>query len=593
MNAKSRTILLITSILIIFSISILAVVKIQQDQEIKFELDKYFKNLKISYKHIYSKYEDYYSDIVLNLFNAKGLKNALKDKDKTQVYKLFLNQYIILKKQNRNLLNLNFYTPDNDLLLSMNQNSKINKGDSLIKELHKTKQSLFSVSTDSNNVIFKSIHPIFYGGEYIACVELSISAKYLLDDMKKYLNLNGFMFSSESESLYYNTMKDMLLLSKISKNEIHNSQKKLETRKGKIYSTYIFTLENKIGINVARLYFFNDITNKIKRFDKSLSLIFIFLISMIIITVIIVSLGVSRSLNKLQNSFNELNEYTDMIDSNIIMIDTNKNGMISSCSKRFCEVSGYEQGELVGKLFKLLKEESVDEKIYDDINKSLEKDGKWFGEIHNVNKYGEEYWLSTKIESKIKDNKFISYNYIMHNITDRKKAEELIFIDELTSLYNRKFFNDAFFRMVNGIKRNGGCINFVVVNIDDFSKYNEEYGIDKADIALVRIAEKLTQSLRRPDDYCFRLSGGEFGILFRSENKEKASTYTQVLRKNIEMLHIEDKTNLKFKVMTTSLGLASFMDKDIINEKDIYDTAYRHLSRAKEDGKNKVIYKLV
>ena len=209
MNVKSRTILLITFILIIFSISILAVIKTQQDQEVKIETDKYFKNVKVSYENIYSKYKNYYSDIILNVFNNQGLKSALKNKDKRQVYKLFSNKYIILKKQNPNLVDINFYSSDNNFLLSMSQNSTITKGDSLIKELHKTKKSLFTVSSDERDVVFKSIHPIFYGGEYIACVELSISAKYILDDMKKYVNLDGFMFSSKSEGLSYNTMKDI------------------------------------------------------------------------------------------------------------------------------------------------------------------------------------------------------------------------------------------------------------------------------------------------------------------------------------------------------------------------------------------------
>jgi len=45
--------------------------------------------------------------------------------------------------------------------------------------------------------------------------------------------------------------------------------------------------------------------------------------------------------------------------------------------------------------------------------------------------------------------------------------------------------------------------------------------------------------------------------------------------------------------MTASFGLASFTHDRIVDEKDVYKKAYSHLRRAKEDGKNKVVYKLV
>ena len=594
MNAKSRTILLITLILVIFSVTILIVMKMQHEQEMKMSTDKYFKNLQVSYNNIRNKYNNYYDDVIVSVFSQKDLKKALKDKDKTLTYQLSINKYIALKKQNKNLLNMKFYTPDNKLLLNMNTKSNIiSKGGVFVQDVHRTKKALFSAYVDGDDVVFKSIHPIFYADEYIACVELDISAKYILDDMKKYINIDGFMFSVKSEALYYNTMQNMLLLSSVPKGSMHNTQKEVQTRKGSIYSAYTFVIRDRVGVNISTLYFFNDITQELTTSKNNLYLISIFLVAMVFVSIIIVSIGVSKSLKKLDSSFDDLYEYTDMIDSNIMIVDTDKDGIIIGASKRFCEVSGFKQDELIEQSFQTLKKDSVDKKVYEDIQKSLQKDKKWSGDLQNIDKNGQTYWLSVNIEEKTKDKKFVCYNYIMHNITDKKTNEELVLIDELTSLYNRKYFNDTFPRMVNGIKRNGGCINFAVVDLDNFSRYNEEYGSKKADEALILVSEKLTDSLRRPDDYCFRLGGGEFGVLYRSASEEEGYMYAKVLKKNIELLGIKDKTNMKFKVITASLGLSSFMDKDIVSSEDIYKIAYTHLRRAKDDGKNKVVYKLI
>jgi len=592
MNARSRTILLITFILTIFSVSILAVMQIQQEKEVKILKDKYFQNAKSSYSKISTKYETYYDEIILNIFN-NGFKQSFKDKNKEQSYKYFLDNYTNLRKQNTNLLGVSFYTPDNKLFLDMNNLSKSVKNSLYVKLVNKTQKNVFSAFSDGKSVVFKSIHPIFYSNEYLGCIELEISSKYILDDMKKYTGVDGFIFSSSSSALVYNTTKNMLLLNGIKKNAPTNTQYELKTRKGEVYSTYVFSLNDNMSLNIADIYFFNNITKEAQRLEENLFQISMFLLVMVLITILIVGVGVGKSLEKLQSSYDDLYEYTDMIDDNIMIVDTAKDGIITGASKRFCDVSGYSQDDLIGKSFRALKEDSVNKKVYEDIEKALLKDGKWSGDLHNTNKAGTGYWLSAVIEKKEKDNKFVCYNYIMHNITDKKISEELVHIDVLTSLYNRNYFNDIFPRMVNGIKRNGGCLNFIVLDVDGFAKFNEEYGAQVADEALVKIGNKLVESLRRPDDYCFRLGGGEFAILFRSGSEDEGLMYTKVLRKNIEMLGIKNKTNIKFKVLTASFGLASFIFERIIDEEDVYKTAYVHLRRAKEDGKNKVVHNLV
>ncbi len=95
-----------------------------------------------------------------------------------------------------------------------------------------------------------------------------------------------------------------------------------------------------------------------------------------------------------------------------------------------------------------------------------------------------------------------------------KKLQELSITDELTTLYNRRYFNDIFPKLINSAKREDLSVCFAIMDIDYFKAYNDTYGHICGDNALTSVSKSLKDSLSRADDYCFRLGGEEFGILF-------------------------------------------------------------------------------
>jgi len=599
MSGKNKTLIFVISVLILFSVAILAVLKIQQDKEIDIFKEKSFKNIQKSYENTKKKYETYYINIVDNYFSTSTIKEMIRNQDKEELYRYAIKTYAILQKQNTNLSSMKFYSPDNNLLLDMDNKDLDNakKGSLLVQKVHKLHKQTFGAEQDKDLVLYKSIQPVFYGEEYLGAIELGINIDYILEDMRSFANITGAMFimkkDSQSFELRYKNVDSMAIVDKVSKKSEYKELENIQTRKGLIYTVYTFNIEDYRGINIARLHFFNNVTKEINSFEENLNQIAMFLIAMTLISVIIINSGVSRSLKDLQSSFDNLADYTDMIDNNIMIVDTSVDGLITGVSKRFSMISGYSQDELIGKTLDDLKSETEGEELYIEMGKALEKDKSWDGEFKNHTKDNKPYWLSVSASAKMKDNKVFCYNYIMHNITAQKQKEEMVYIDELTNTYNRKYFNDIFPRMVHNIKRNGGCVNFIILDVDDFKKYNEVYGIEEADKALVRISEKLKDSLRRPDDYCFRLGGGEFALLYRSKSEDEGYLYAQVLKKNIEMLGIKHEGNRKYKVLTVSLGVVS-REKDRINdEQEIYTLAYEYLQRAKSDGRNKVIRALI
>lgn len=594
MSVKNKTLLLIIFTLTAFSVSLFYVVQIQQEKKINIIKNLEFENIKKSYESISKKYKNYYTDIIIHDLNEVKVKDAIRDENREVLYKLVKNKYKVLKDHNRDLTLMNFYLPDGTFFLDMNNPNSLYKNMSslLVMKAQKNKKKTFGYEQYDNSLLYKSIHPIFYGKEYIGSLELGINSEYVLKDMKKYVNVEGIMINKVDFSLY-KTTDNMEVVNLISKSTINTPQNTIYGIRGNAYIIYSFDLKNSENIPLVKFHFISNITKKIGEVEKDLLLLATALASMVLVTLIIVNFVISRSLKTLDNRFDSLSEFTDMIDNNIMIVDVSADFVITGVSQLFCDISGYSKDELIGKNFETLKDPDTPKELFDTLHKELEENGVWSGDLQNRTKDGQKYWLSAKVEAKYRDGKLLCYDYIMHNITAKKINEEIVYIDELTQTYNRKHFNDVFPRMVNGIKRNGGCVNFIVLDIDDFKKYNEIYGHSKGDEALVSISKTLKASLRRPDDYCFRLGGGEFGILFRSGSEDEGVLYAQVLKKNIEMIGIKHVANLTYKVLTASLGLVSQESHKIESDKDIYQRAYEHLRRAKDDGRNKVISSMI
>jgi diguanylate cyclase (GGDEF)-like protein len=169
-----------------------------------------------------------------------------------------------------------------------------------------------------------------------------------------------------------------------------------------------------------------------------------------------------------------------------------------------------------------------------------------------------------------------------------KKLQALSITDELTTLYNRRYFNEIFPKLINSARREKLNICFGVMDIDYFKPYNDTYGHVSGDNALKSVALSLKNSLSRADDYCFRLGGEEFGILFKGLNKEQSTDLIERVKQNIEDLKIvHEKSNVN-KYLTASFGLVVTDAEAVEDEKKLYKEADALLYKAKEKGRNKV-----
>ena len=285
----------------------------------------------------------------------------------------------------------------------------------------------------------------------------------------------------------------------------------------------------------------------------------------------------------------EINTFNHLIDKNIITFTTNTKGEILSVSEAFCEISGYSKEELLGKNHNILKHPDMPDSIYKDLWETISSGKVWKGEIKNLKKNGDYYWVKAVIEPNFsKDRKIIGYNAIRYDITDKKRIEEISITDGLTNIYNRRYFDEVFPKIINSAKRKNELVAFLFMDIDHFKQYNDHYGHQAGDEVLIKFAKCLKESLHRSSDYAFRLGGEEFGIIYQTDTKEKSLEFANKVRQNIENLQISHEYSSASKYITASMGLICKEATELENINSVYKQADVLLYKSKIAGRNKV-----
>jgi len=121
----------------------------------------------------------------------------------------------------------------------------------------------------------------------------------------------------------------------------------------------------------------------------------------------------------------------------------------------------------------------------------------------------------------------------------------------------------------------------MMIDIDDFKKFNDTYGHVQGDKALKKISEILRRSCRKIDVLC-RYGGEEFSLILPANNKKETIALGERIRKSIE-----NKEILKHN-FTISIGISSF-PQNSSNKKNMIAKADQALYQAKENGKNQVV----
>jgi len=155
--------------------------------------------------------------------------------------------------------------------------------------------------------------------------------------------------------------------------------------------------------------------------------------------------------------------------------------------------------------------------------------------------------------------------------------------DELTKLYNRRFFWENLEKEHKRHSRTNSEYSIMMLDIDLFKKINDNFGHHTGDAVLVDVAFTLKNSVRNTDIVA-RYGGEEFIILLPDTKKENALIVAQKILNAVKEIPITFRED----PITVSIGLASSRETE--NYEDIIKLADERLYKAKQNGRNRVEY---
>lgn len=186
---------------------------------------------------------------------------------------------------------------------------------------------------------------------------------------------------------------------------------------------------------------------------------------------------------------------------------------------------------------------------------------------------------------------YYRYSCKIHNelTASRKKLQEIAITDELTSLYNRREFNTIFSREFNRARREKTPLGFIVLDIDNFKKYNDTYGHKKGDEVLIQVAKEMQKNIKRAGDFIFRIGGEEFTVICSNVNKKETKQLATILKEAIENLKIPHSKNEEYGIVTISIGAISKIPDVDDSEDSFFNLADEKLYQVKKSGRNNIL----
>lgn len=174
----------------------------------------------------------------------------------------------------------------------------------------------------------------------------------------------------------------------------------------------------------------------------------------------------------------------------------------------------------------------------------------------------------------------------MENIYLFDKVRELAIKDALTGLYTHRAFQSRIDEEILRSARAKAPFSLVMADIDHFKSYNDNYGHQAGDEVLKAVAEVFASGVR-DIDFVARYGGEEFAIIFTGADKLQAAEAADQLRRRLESRKFS--FNGRPSGVTASFGAAQFPSDGAIASQ-LVRTADERLYKAKEDGRNRVVY---
>ena len=164
--------------------------------------------------------------------------------------------------------------------------------------------------------------------------------------------------------------------------------------------------------------------------------------------------------------------------------------------------------------------------------------------------------------------------------------EKLSMYDGLTNIRNRRFFDETFEKTFSEIKRDKKSLAVLMIDIDFFKPYNDNYGHGQGDETLRKVAKALEKTIKRASDFVARYGGEEFVILLKDINKDGVEAVANNLLNAVRELKITHEFSKIENYVTVSIGVSYYNSISDITKLELLLKADETLYNVKNSGRN-------
>jgi diguanylate cyclase (GGDEF)-like protein len=180
----------------------------------------------------------------------------------------------------------------------------------------------------------------------------------------------------------------------------------------------------------------------------------------------------------------------------------------------------------------------------------------------------------------------------MHGIEQQKVLELVSITDGLTGLANRMQLDTVLYKEWHAAIRGGHPISLLMIDIDHFKDFNDEFGHIQGDECLKQVASAISNSKARKEDFAARYGGEEFVLLLPYTHLSGAKKVATQLMTNIRRLAIPAAPSGNSKIVTVSVGVVTISPASEhhrqLSPLALLNLADKNLFAAKRSGRNKV-----
>lgn len=164
--------------------------------------------------------------------------------------------------------------------------------------------------------------------------------------------------------------------------------------------------------------------------------------------------------------------------------------------------------------------------------------------------------------------------------------EKLSMYDGLTNIRNRRFFDETFEKTFSEIKRDKKSLAVLMIDIDFFKPYNDNYGHGQGDETLRKVAKALEKTIKRASDFVARYGGEEFVILLKDIKKDGVEAVANNLLNAVRELKITHEFSKIENYVTISIGASFYNSNSDITKLELLLKADEALYNVKNSGRN-------